>query len=841
MALLHSIAVVACLALGPIAQSPIVPDLDPRTLPTTPHRSNGSYEGRPALIVTTEVEWAAGNHEVEDANGQAVDLVVTAGGSLSVANANVRVVGNVFLEAGGTLRAVDSNLTLFNRRNPREFNFYWRGGHLDTRRCTVGGRRNLRFNSNFYLENGLWTARDTVVHTSGGILVGEIQAPPERQGGTLLADGLFPGETPDFIHLNGRCNVEMSNSAFGVSIRLFDPGPTTSAIRLDVTDDLIPHRVMGDPAVHAGVDEPIPGSPWRLAIDNSTVTRWALQFFEMGPNDNPRSYELVGAGRFAVGMHAEDLQGSPILHGPWRNHYPGPRPLPSLPTASAPGYHGIPPGCGVSVGPITLQSPGGSAGSWSWISAWNLYLTGPATDYHVLGPAYIAEIQVGEGTLLLEGQDAYDTGTLAGTIRAYETGRFTARNAVVGSPPFKQGEAAAVGHGRIELERVKLRKLLLRTGPQRLAGPDEGVDQGSIVLRDFVASTDPEEPLTIATEPGRTASVQVVRSTPDQGDDLSNLDFDAPLRANGLPGHWLGNGVQGTVATDTRPPTQYSSGARSFLYRSAGGQGGIWKRLPLPAGALVELRGYVKPIRLPNPAQLTIAVRGENSGSSLAAQTWSVGSWTAFHVPAFRVQPNDGFAELRVAHSGVTSPIEVLLDDFQVRIPTFDEDDNLVNLDFEEPEIRDLGVYPNLFAPPDYWDVVNGRTTIETLDLAPRTSGQRAVRLEVVGDRGTIRKRLRFPDEGRTLTISGWAKGIAGANNPSSTFSLFVGEGDEYWRRGWGNNQQQQMTTGSGWTPFSASYQVPAPPFRREWVTVAISGGANGDELLVDDVQVTIR
>ena len=96
------------------------------------------------------------------------------GGTLILSKARARIRGDIFLRAGGLLRIEDADLEIWNEGAPTDYPVFWQGGHLSTLRAAIGGRRERSYFSAFHLDNGLWTAQDTTLHDSGGILVGAL-------------------------------------------------------------------------------------------------------------------------------------------------------------------------------------------------------------------------------------------------------------------------------------------------------------------------------------------------------------------------------------------------------------------------------------------------------------------------------------------------------------------------------------------------------------------------------------------------------------------------------------------------------------------------------------------
>lgn len=810
------------------------PDLDLRSLATTTVAPNDRSGARPAFVVSTKLAPWSGRIHVEDAGGTPCDLIVRAGGQLSIERSHVELVGDLILEQGGTLRIVDSTF-LLRLGQPSQFIYLWRGGWLDTLRTTIGGWEARSYTTGLKLKNGLWTARDTTIVGSGGILIGETAAPLAEQGGTLIADGLFSGRIGDFVHMQGRGNATLRNSNVGISLRLLDPGPTSSNIPIDVGDVVIARRVYGDAAFHDAVTHHIPNCAFRLELENCSVNQWNLQFREAGAGRNPRTYELSGEARLTIHVAGDDITGSPVLLGPWRSFYPGLDPLPGLPSANYPGYHRIPPGCGVRIGAVSIVAP---PGSWTKALFWTLHLNGNATNFTVTGPSRLSEILVGGGTLTLAGARGYDMGVSATGLLAHSTGTIVVRGAMVGTDATQQGDANATGYGAIVMEDCKVRRLLLRTSGQTIL-PPLGLDLGTAVMRRFVPSCEPTETLT--TRMNRLGSVTVEVASASQSTDLQNLDFERGVQGNGSPSYWTGTGMTGLTSTQLRPGAATGQLA-SFEYRSAAAGGEIRKTITAPEDARFEWHGHVRVLASGGGETLEFAIEGGGNRRSAVSVPVVPGAWTSFHVPQYAVAPGDAAIAFVVRHTGASgASLRLLLDDFTICAASFWEDDNLVNLDFEELLLRSMPSEPDGNLAPDYWSVVNCAAALETADRPPGSLGQRAARLSVFGPTGTIKKRLRFVAPGQIVTVTGKAKAISGPGNPTSFFYVYVGEGTRFWDSTYGTNVQQRFSSGTGWNSFSIAYTVPSPPTKLEYTTFAVAGALTGDTILVDDFTVTVR
>lgn len=824
-----------CFALFVLASAQAQsPDLDLRSLATTTVAPNDRSGARPAYVVSTKLLPWTGRIHFEDAGGTPCDLIVRAGGQITIDKAHVELVGDLILEQGGSMRIVDSTF-LLRLGQPGQFIYLWRGGWLDTLRTTIGGWEARSYTTGFKLNNGLWTARDTTVVGTGGILIGETAAPLAEQGGTLIADGMFSGRIGDFIHMQGRGNATVRNSHVGISLRLLDPGPTSSNIPIDVGDVVIARRVYGDASFHESVTHHIPNCAFRLELENCSVNQWNLQFREAGAGRNPRTYELSGEARLTIHVAGDDITGSPVLLGPWRSFFPGSDPLPGLPSANYPGYHRIPPGCGVRIGAVSIVAP---PTSWTKALFWTLHFNGNATNFSVTGPSRFSEILVGGGTLTLAGARGYDMGVSATGMLAHSTGTIVVRGAMVGTDATQQGDANATGMGAIVMEDCKVRRLLLRTSGQTIL-PPFGQDLGTAVLRRFVQSCEPTETLT--TRMNRAGSVTVEQASAAQSTDLQNLDFERGVQGNGAPSYWRGTGMSGLASTQRRPGAATGQLA-SFEYRAAAAGGEIRKTITAPEDARFEWHGHVRVLAATGSETLEFAIEGGGGGRSAVSVLVVPGAWTSFHVPQYAVAPGDASIAFVVRHAGASgASLRMLLDDFTICAASFWEDDNLVNLDIEEPLLRSMPSEPDGNLAPDYWSVINCAAVLETVDRPPGSPGLRSARLVVFGPTGSIKKRLRFVAPGQIVTVTGKAKVVSGPGNPASFFYAYVGEATRFWDSTYGNNLQQRFNSGTGWNSFSIAYTVPSPPVKLEYTTFAVAGALTGDTILVDDFTVTVR
>lgn len=810
------------------------PDADPGALPATPvHRPNGTRvlpDGtqRPALFVRDERFWTPGHRHQIGSPGAPCDLVVEEGGRLRLRDSQIVVHGDVVLGADGRLDLEQCDLWLGNVES-REFNVWWEGGHLDTRGVRIGGNPLTRKISGFYLDHGLWTAQDTTVSLSGGILVGTNNGRyrrDRRRGGILRADGLYAGDAGDYVHLSGWGDVTLRNSAFGVSIRLYDTGPTNGVSPLDLRSSqrFGSPEVYGDPQVHdgthrPGVDHPIPGARWRLELEETTVTIWRVAFHGIGPNGSARTYRLDNAEAISVGLHGEGLSGSPRRIGNWSAYYPAP--LPDLPTADAPGHHGIPPGCGLQIGNLTLLSP---PDRFSYIVSWGLYLDEPTT-FTVRGPTNVGEIYLWDTTLILEGIEGYQAGLRCLTAQLSGTAHLTIRNGVVGAQAGLEGDLLATGRSSVLLDSVRTRRVRLRTAAQTRFGPNNGINAGNITVRDPWPSVEAGETMTTQ----RTGQGVIDVGPPV----FANADLESGSGPGGAPQNWAVGG-SGNASIDTsRARPGSPTGSRSARYTATGGTGSLALAADLPPGTRIEAYAWLRASQLPSAGALEAGIWTANGPADLRAVTIAAnGTWQLMRLGELVVGANDGAVAIGIRHSGTSGRIDVHIDDVVVKMPSFEDSTNLLNLDFELPRVRQLDSTPFNRAAPDYWGLLNGTTELITSSGAQG----RAARIHVDGGKATLRKDLDFLAPGTRIRVSGRVRAtdVGGGAIP---VDLHIGEGNRYWQALPGH-QYQRIQDATSWTPFQLTYQKTSGS--TDATAVVIACGDTGVTLDVDDVQIEI-
>jgi len=102
-------------------------------------------------------------------------------------DAHYRIRGNLYLDPGGTLELENCTIELMGEYS-RQFEIRWRGGSLVSRRSTLGGtvKDGIIHTINFEVAHGEWTATDTTIRHTSGILLGSADKPGhglQRRGG----------------------------------------------------------------------------------------------------------------------------------------------------------------------------------------------------------------------------------------------------------------------------------------------------------------------------------------------------------------------------------------------------------------------------------------------------------------------------------------------------------------------------------------------------------------------------------------------------------------------------------------------------------------------------------
>ncbi|MFN3242386.1 MAG: hypothetical protein ACE37K_12835 [Planctomycetota bacterium] len=871
----------AMLALLGMAAGQSALDADQtRFPPGPPLASNGTHvpvittQTRNARFITSDTTWAAGRvHRVENPGGNRCDLVIDAGADLRLKGARVEVRGDVYIREGGSLHLEDCEFLVYNSFN-REFSIYFEGGRLDSERSIIGGRLDAQGRGqlcNIYLNNGVWTARDTTYVNTGGILVGLLaddgnggitgfRGEPNLTGGELIADGLFGGANSDAVHVSGWGDVTMRNSTSSISLYLYDNGVSTVDLDLDNQQRIV-HDVYGDPALHdatfrAPINHPVPGAPWRLELENHLAPDWRLRILEVRDSNggNLRRFRLANAGQVVIGIGGLGLTQAPVLVGPWRNYFPLPRPLPALPTVRPPGENAIPPGCGVRIGNVLIEAPTSSPATlrdWIHVISWAFNLD-ENSDLTIQGNMRIAEVILQDSQLSLSSGNGFDAEMVASSFNVLTglqypgfptTADLRISDAIIGETGL-QPQINSFGLGTVLLERVLARSLNLRTGPQKF-GPQPPPNNAQILARELWDDG--------ATTSNTTAggSITIMRPTTAQNYDFQNADFEAPVSA-GVPHYWAGANVAGSSSTSVRGQ---SDGVTSYRLRGTAANGHIEKQIALPQGTLVGFRGWIRGVNIPAGAAIQCQVRGSAGGSTSVGPTIVAGQWRMFMTPPYEVTAADQHVVLRIGYVGAPGNgggLEVLVDDLDMEVLNWWDADNFVNLDFDATDHHPFGTFANQVSEewgPAYWFNFGASAYLERNPQVLRSGaapGSAAARIDMPASGVTqLNKQWTFLEPGQTLTLSGWVRGIPATAGNDFFINMFVGQGGQALNP---NNPatlfwQHNTAAGTGWVPFSETYTVPGAPDFADFTKLAftITSGAPGDSLLVDDITITIQ
>ncbi|MCA8942281.1 MAG: hypothetical protein KDB80_06935 [Planctomycetes bacterium] len=826
MVRLHLRCAVAALLLpmGLAAQF-VTTDADKATtLPVTIIGSNGTYNGAAAYFVTDEQVWTDGTFQVQNGTSGRCDLVIDNGGTLRIEDSSLQVRGNIWFREGGTLQLIRTDCTLRNSY-PRQYNYEWEGGHLYTKRCTIGGYDNGSSQiTNFWLNRGFWTLRDTVVQHSGGILLGYLGHLPGMQGGSLDADGLVAGIASDAVVMLGRGDATVRNSRFPIKMDLYATQGGT--VDLDLQHDTtIDHRVYGDANVHdtfynAPVTAHIPGSPWRLELVNTSVVDWAVAINEVRPNNPALDIRLHNASKVNLRVMGHDLTGSPTLSGPWRSYYPAPMPLPGLPASQAPGEHGIPPGCSITIGNATFSAP---SNQWAYPTDWAFNFWGDSTNFTISGSMRIGELFMDDAArVTLQGSGEYNAGILAQTFDINGLANLTIRNATIGNAGSGfQAAITSYGRASVTLDNVTTQSVLLRTA-RGLWWPHQGVNLATIDMSNYLEEGD------LGLQSAHSGSITIHDASTTQNTDLQNLDFEGAVQG-GRPDYWAVSNVSGYQSATHR------AGASSFTYASNSGSGSMRKRLTIPPETDVEFDGWIQLTTATSGATVKAFVQGSSGNRREVTPMLVVGSWAYFCTGAYVVRSNDTWVELGVEHAGGSAYHEMRCDAFQVRTSSWWEDDNLGNLAFEDDRIGEIPGLDESGNGPNHWHNWRTFAQIETNDLRPGTSGSRAMRISTLTLSSQLHKRLSFIEPGQTIRFRGWVKPLNGTADP---VKVIVSEYDSnWWDLNYGNNAGVVLS-GSTWQSFDLTYVVPGGSLKADETSLTVS--SNG-AYLIDDFSVEIQ
>lgn len=811
-------------------------DEDPAALPLLQLASTGSHTQRNSKVVRTA-------HVVRDRRvirqkqvlvenrGGRCDLVVDRSGYLRLENCFLRLRGDLFLKDHGVLELVDCRVQVENTR-PREFGYWWEGGELRTRRCLIGGMRGasgLGQIAVFQLNRGRWLLHDTTVQYSGGILLGEGREghskDPFLRGGSLIADGLYQGLGPDAVVVSGHGDVTIRNSSFNVHLFVYADSGRASNSKLDFTTDrVITSAVYGDRAVQdtmpltrTPITRDLPGAPYRLEITNSRVPFWFLSVVEIANSGPVARFEIENTTGLLIGLHGENLRGRPVRTGRWSTD-PN---APELPVMELAGSHEIPPASGVRIGNAEIAAPPNAAAR---VANWSFYLRGLQTDFAIRGPTKIAELALLEGKLTIEGREAYDARVAANTINMHRDSELVMRNVSLGEFSHAAGIQGSVllhGKSRCTIDGALIQGMRFESQPEPFCCRYEGVNASTLTIRNFITRGAMIERRTGASR------FDVARSTAQQDFDLANLDFDLGV-VSAQPSHWSSVGITASTSTDRRP---WTSSQRSLHIKTATSPAWMSKRVRLVEGTDVEITAWVKPIRVDASSRVALRARGVGSGTASVLVDLGGSGWREVRLRALRIA-TDEIVDLGFDFAG---NCEVLVDDVEVHVTSWWEDDNFVNLDFDAGIVRGFRDAPLFHRFPDYWQVWDCDAEVESVDLRPGArSGSKAIRLRVRTQGGQLYKVWRRLAPGTRMRIRGYVK-IKPKILGRASLNMHVGDNADWWNDKIGNNKSYYIHDARAWTQFQFDYSVPA---NRPVTRLAITGGSPGDEILVDDVDV---
>jgi hypothetical protein len=843
---MHSILVVfrliaALMLLAGALPPQASPGEDPASLPVVNLTANATHSQRNRTAVKNA--YAVRNSQTITDSQVVVsncDLLVDGDGHLRLERCWLRVQGDIFLKERGLLELIDCRVELSNTY-PKQFNYWWEGGELRTTRCLIGGRAfpaGSPQTSTFELHRGLWNAFQTTVQYSGGIQIGlgrlGYGQDPFLRGGTLYADGLQQGATADAVIVSGYGDVVLKNSTFNLNVSLYaDSGQTTQSAFDFTTLQPISGEVYGDrnvidslPLTRAPVTRDVPGLPYRLEIENTVVPFWFVGIYGVATTGPRTTFEFQDPAGLIVGIHALDLQGSPVPVGPWATY--GTR-IPQLPATQSCGADDMPPGCGVRIGNLDIVAPSNRPAR---ISSWSFYLEGPQTNFSIQGPTKIAEIFMLDGQLAITGSEAYDARVDANTISLHRNASLTLQNVSIGqfdSTVSVQRYLELQGMSSCTIQHALIHGLKVRSRPEVYCCINQGVEATTLSVSDFLECDMPLD----AVATGASAFT-VQRATPAQNFDLTNVNMDtAPV--GGAPAFWSSSNLLATATTDTRPLTtsQASNELQSLSNTST-----MSKSLPVAAGSFVAARAWVKPITAPANSSLQFTVSGSASGVTsvnvpLTAPSTNNG-WIQVILPPHKVAALDGPIDVAFVFTG--TGLTVRLDDIDIRPTSWWDRNTVTNLDFDEDDTVGYSFPPTEYRYPAFWSVWNCNAMFDTNVIRPLAApGSRSVRLAVTGGAGQLFKILEDIAPGTNIHVTGWIRVISPVPQP---LKVHVGDNARWWDSTYGNNQIFYAANPTAWTPFTLNYLVPS---NGSMTRIIVTGGAPGDDILVDDIEVTLQ
>jgi hypothetical protein len=351
-------------------------------------------------------------------------------------NAHHRIRGNLYLEPGGKLELEACTIELMCEYS-RQFEIRWRGGSLVSRRSTLGGtvKDGIIHTINFEVAHGDWTATDTTIRHTSGILLGSADKPARFE-----ATRLIQGPQPDSLIMSGTGQAILSDSTYNISLTADVKEGGTGLFDLPTKEVL--NRTFDTSNV--------PGAAWRLQLHNTTVPLWFLFVNCVSMHGPPAEIRLVRCSSLIPSIMGANLRGEMRLPAPWP--HPGARPDERV----------------LRTGNVTWRATGNDVS----VACWGLYLWGDKTDLTLSGQTLIAELMLYEGRCAMVGTaGTFEAATFATTI---EVGRdeppsraeLTLRHVKIGrfdKTASIKGQITAHGNSRVEIRDALCADLVLVT------------------------------------------------------------------------------------------------------------------------------------------------------------------------------------------------------------------------------------------------------------------------------------------------------------------------------------------------------------------------------------------
>lgn len=354
--------------------------------------------------------------DCQQAEGQEMDRVSIKGdlnisSAVTYTNAHIEVIGNVNLLSNGCL-TLDECIIEIVGDYARQYSYNWQGGALITRNTTIGGtlQNGVAQQANFCLNDGLWIAEDTTVQYTYGITFSH------ETVGRLRATRLKRGPNPDSIIMDGKGDVELSDSTYMIALNLPLRGGEAT---LDLPN--------GVPITRTFDGASLPGVNFQLKLNDVTVPDFWFVFFREVSMQGPRTdITLRNCRKILPSIMGTDLTGefalSRGLEEPLR------------------------------IGNLTLRREGDNP-----VNAFTmgLYLSGEKNDLVIRGPIVICELMMfNGGQVTLKGtENTYDAACTATTLDLNGSAKVELINARLGRPlqygPLQKGDTHAAVIGQV--------------------------------------------------------------------------------------------------------------------------------------------------------------------------------------------------------------------------------------------------------------------------------------------------------------------------------------------------------------------------------------------------------